>query len=281
MTLSLPVGVVEQARSDGRAIAAFSVYNLEQTQAVCAAAEAEQQPVLLQAGASAFAYAGREPLAALAIACARSAKSQIGVHLDHAQQLDVIAYCLDAGYTSVMFDGSALPLRENIERTREVVELARQAGAWVEGELAGIAGDEDRSTDAAASGLTDPDDAELFVSETGVATLAVAIGNVHGVPQTPVHLDLERLRQIAARVEIPLVLHGASGLPDQEVRSAVALGVAKVNVNTELRLALRSGLTRASAEADDLPSLLGPARQAVQEVAAAKIRLYAGVTQPQ
>jgi tagatose 1,6-diphosphate aldolase GatY/KbaY len=278
MTLNLSIEVLDQARSDGRAIAAFSVYNLEQTQAICAAGEAERQPVLLQAGASAFAYAGREPLAALAIACARSAKPPIGVHLDHAQQLDVVAYCLDAGYTSVMFDGSALPLRENIKRTREVVELARQAGAWVEGELAGIAGDEDRSTDVAASGLTDPDEAELFVSETGVAALAVAIGNVHGVPQTPVHLDLERLRQIAARVEIPLVLHGASGLPNQEVRSAIALGVAKVNVNTELRLALRSGLARASTDRDDLPSLLGPARQAVQEIAAAKIRLYSGVT---
>jgi tagatose 1,6-diphosphate aldolase GatY/KbaY len=274
MTLSLPIEVLEQTRSDGRAIAAFSVYNLEQTQAICAAGEAERQPIMLQAGAGAFAYAGREPLAALAIACARSAKPPIGVHLDHAQQLDVIAYCLDAGYTSVMFDGSALPLRQNIERTREVVALAREAGAWVEGELAGIAGDEDRSTDVAASGLTDPDEAELFVSETGVAALAVAIGNVHGVPQTPV----ERLREIGARVAIPLVLHGASGLPDQEVRSAIALGVAKVNVNTELRLALRSGLTQASTDRDDLPSLLGPARQAVHEVAAAKIRLYAGVT---
>ena len=276
MTLSLTVEVLRQARDEGRAIAAFSVYNLEQAQAVCSASEAERQPVLLQAGASAFAYAGREPLAALAVACAHSAAQPIGVHLDHAQELDEIECCLEAGYTSVMFDGSALPFDENVQRTREVVEIARASGAWVEGELAGIAGDEDRSTDVAASGLTDPEEAEAFVRETGVGALAVAIGNVHGVPRTPVALDLERLQQIAVRVEIPLVLHGASGLPDEEVRSAIALGVAKVNVNTELRRALRAGLSQGSAETDDLPSLLGPARRAMQEIAGAKIRLYAG-----
>jgi ketose-bisphosphate aldolase len=275
MSLELPIEVLRDARNGGSAIAAFSAYNLEQAKAICAAGEAQARPVLLQAGASAFTYAGLEPLAAVALAYARASTVKVGVHLDHAQRLDDIERCLQLGYTSVMFDGSALSLRENIERTKEVVSLAHASGAWVEGELAGIAGDEDRSTDVRALNLTNPDDAERFVWETGVDALAVAIGNVHGIPKTPVHLDLDRLHEIAAVVEVPIVLHGASGLPDDEVLAAIELGVAKINVNTELRQALRAGLAQASTESDDLPSLLGPASCAVQAAAEAKIQLYA------
>jgi fructose-bisphosphate aldolase class II/tagatose 1,6-diphosphate aldolase GatY/KbaY len=275
MTLRLPIDELVRARAERRAIAAFSVYNLEQTRAVCAAADAARRPILVQAGVSAFAYAGREPLAALALASARSSTVDVGVHLDHARDAAEIRACLALGYTSVMFDGSALPLAENIRVTRAVVDAARATGAWVEAELAGIAGDEDRSQAAAAGNLTDPTVAEHFVEATGVHALAVAIGNVHGIPRTPVHLDLELLRSIAARVHVPLVLHGASGLPDDEVAEAIELGVAKINVNTELRRALRSGLGRASADHDDLPSLLGPAMRAVEEVAAEMILGYA------
>ncbi len=174
-----------------------------------------------------------------------------------------------------MFDGSSLPIDENVRATRQVVEAAHARGAWVEAELAGIAGDEDASGEATAGAMTDPAVAADFVARTRVDALAVAIGNVHGIPSAPVTLDLERLAAIADAVAVPLVLHGASGLDDGQVLAAIELGIAKINVNTELRRALRAGLAEASPERDDLPSLLGPARRAVETVARDKIGLYA------
>jgi len=267
-----------RAREEAWAIPAFSIYNLEQALAVCAAAEQEGLPALVQAGSSAFGYAGREPLAALALAAAEASSAEIGVHLDHATDVDEIRFCLERGYTSVMYDGSALPLRENIARTREVVAAAAAHGAWVEGELAGFAGNEDESLPSgAATELTDPDDAARFVEETGVAALAVAIGNVHGIPTAPVRLDLDRLAAIHDRVEVPLVLHGASGLPAEEVNDAIALGVAKLNVNTELRRAFRAALLALGADppsGDGFARLLGPALDAVRDAAAEKLRVF-------
>lgn len=271
------VTALREAHRDGWALAAFSVYNLEQTLAVCSAAEETGVPVLVQAGSSAFAYAGLEPLAALALAAARTSSGQVGVHLDHATSEDEIDRCLELGYTSVMFDGSALPLAENVRRTRAVVERAHAAGAWVEAELAGFAGEEDETMEVAATALTDPEQAERFVAETGVDALAVAIGNVHGIPAAPVVLDFERLAQIRARVDVPLVLHGASGLPDDDVRRAIAGGVAKINVNTELRRAFRAALGEVAAappSGDGLPGYLAPAIAAVRDVAVAKLRAF-------
>lgn len=275
------------AQQDGRALAAFSVYNLEQAQAVCAAAEELRSPVLVQAGSSAFRHAGRGPLAALAIACAEAADADVGVHLDHATDVGEIRACLAAGYGSVMYDGSALAFDRNVEQTRAVVELAHAHGAWVEGELAGIAGDEDASGASASGALTDPEAAARFVRETGVDALAVAIGNVHGMHAGPPALDFDRLAEIRARVDVPLVLHGASGLPEPALRTAVSLGVAKVNVNTELRRAFRAGLEQALADdglakhgdlakSDDLTKLLAPARDAVRDVARSWIALLSG-----
>jgi tagatose 1,6-diphosphate aldolase GatY/KbaY len=265
------------AHRDGRALAAFSVYDLEQALAVCAAAEQTGAPVLLQAGSSAFAYAGLEPLAALALASARASSAEVGVHLDHATSEEEVARCLELGYTSVMFDGSALAFEENVRRTRAVVERAHACDAWVEAELAGFAGEEDETIEAAAGALTDPAQAERFVAETGVDALAVAIGNVHGIPSRPVVLDFERLAQIRDRVDVPLVLHGASGLPDEDIRRAIVGGVAKINVNTELRRAFRTALGRVAASpppGDGLPAYLQPAIDAMREVAVTKLRAF-------
>lgn len=275
MTLACDRNLLRAARRDGWALAAFSIYNLEQALAVCAAGVDERAPVILQAGSSAFRYAGREPLAALALAAARTSACEVGVHLDHATDLDEIRDCLERGYSSVMYDGSALPLAENIARTREVVRLATATGAWVEGELAGVAGDEDATMETTANALTDPVSAARFVAETGVDALAVAIGNVHGIPRRPVRLDFARLAAIGSQVDVPLVLHGASGLAAADLRSAVALGVAKVNVNTELRRAFRDALLDVAMhhpERDDVASLLDPAREAVRRVARERIR---------
>ncbi|HEX7292136.1 MAG TPA: class II fructose-bisphosphate aldolase [Conexibacter sp.] len=273
------IGMLREAQRDGWALAAFSVYNLEQALGVCRAAERTGVPLLLQAGSSAFAYAGERPLAALALAVADASSARVGVHLDHATSEDEIRRCLEAGYTSVMFDGSALPFEENVRSTRAVAALAHEHGAWVEAELAGFAGDEDRTDEAAAAGgaLTDPAQAERLVAETGVDALAVAIGNVHGIPSAPVVLDFERLAAIRARVDVPLVLHGASGLPDDDVRRAIAGGVAKINVNTELRRSFRGALGAIAAApppGDGLADYLTPAMVAVRDVAEAKLRAF-------
>jgi ketose-bisphosphate aldolase len=202
------------------------------------------------------------------------------VHLDHSRSLEEVAAVLDSGYTSVMFDGSHLRLAENIRLTRQAAEIAHAHGAWIEGELAGTAGAEDASEDVVAAATTDPDAAATFVAATGVDALAVSIGNVHGMSARPVALDLELLGAIAARVPVPLVLHGASGLPDADVDAAIRLGVAKLNVNTELRRVFRAALRETCSDppaGDDLASVMEPAIAATFAVAVAKIQQYGSV----
>lgn len=277
MTAVVDGELLRTACDEGWAIVGFSIYNLEQGIGVVRAAEAVGVPVLLQAGSSAFHYAGRDALASLALGLARSATVPVGVHLDHATELGDIEACLQLGYTSVMFDGSALPIAENIRRTRHVVERAHRAGAWVEAELAGLAGDEDESDGAGPGPTTDPAAAARFVAETGVDALAVAIGNVHGIGTAAVALDLGLLRRIADEVPVPLVMHGASGLPHATVTAAIAAGIAKLNVNTELRRALRATLItigRAPPAGDGIRGLLGPAIDATQAVAERKLRAF-------
>jgi tagatose 1,6-diphosphate aldolase GatY/KbaY len=266
----------------GRALAAFSVYNLETTQAVVAAAERTGLPVLIQAGSSAFAHVGREPLARLAVEAAADAAVPIGVHLDHCRDLAEIDACLALGYSSVMFDGSALPFAENVELTRAAAERAHAAGAWVEGELGGVPGDEDTSEAALAAAMTDPDEAARFVAETGVDLLAIAVGNVHGLAAGhPTRLDLDRLGEVAEACPVPLVLHGASGVDRDVLRAAATAGVVKFNVNTELRRAFFVALERdleADREGFALARLLGSARADVATVAAEIAALLAGGT---
>jgi ketose-bisphosphate aldolase len=227
-----------EARRDGWAVPGFATYNLEMVQAVVDAAESTHRPVLLLAGSSHFRHAGRDALIAIALQAAHRSSAAIGVHLDHCSDLDEIGLCVKSGYSSVMVDGSHLPFERNMALTRAAVELAHPAGVWVEGELGAIPGDEDVSTGATSAGaMTDPDQAAEFVSRTGVDALAVAIGNVHGLTSSPVSLDLARLAAIRDAVPVPLVLHGASGLPGNQLSEAVHRGVAKVNINAELRQA--------------------------------------------
>ncbi|MFF4348648.1 class II fructose-bisphosphate aldolase [Streptomyces sp. NPDC001530] len=263
------------AYETGRALPGFVAYNLETVQGIVAAAEAHPgRPVLIQAGSSAFKHAGREPLMRLALDAAASSSAPLGVHLDHSRDLDEITACLEAGYTSVMVDGSHLPFAENIALTREAVRRARDHGAWVEAELGALPGDEDVSTNAtantSATAMTDPSQAAEFVAETGVDALAVAVGNVHGFTATPVRLDLNRLAALHSAVPVPLVLHGASGLPEEQLLGALSRGVAKVNVNAELR---RAYLQATSAQlptalpGSDVVSVWSAGRDAVTEAA--------------
>ncbi|MFI2722542.1 ketose-bisphosphate aldolase [Streptomyces collinus] len=263
---------LKQAAAAGHALPGFVAYNLETVQGVTAAAEAAGRPVVIQAGSSPFKHAGREALIRLALDAAARSTAPLGVHLDHSRDLDEITACLKAGYTSVMVDGSHLPFAENIALTKEAVRRARDHGAWVEAELGALPGDEDVSTDAVApaAAMTDPQQAAEFESATGVGALAVAVGNVHGFTKHPVRLDLERLAAIHNAVTVPLVLHGASGLPVEELHGALAQGVAKVNVNAELRRAYLEAtrVTLPSAlPGSDVVSLWAAGRDAVRDAA--------------
>jgi ketose-bisphosphate aldolase len=263
----------------GQAVAAITTYTLESTAAIVRAAERLDVPVLLMAGASSYGAVGREPLAAAALAAARAATVPVGVHLDHCRDEAEVDACLALGYSSVMIDGSHLAFEENVALTRRVVERAHAAGAWVEAELGALPGDEDRSGDATPAGdMTDPAEAAEFAQRTGVDALAVAVGNVHGFTPEPVRLDLARLREIAAACSAPLVLHGASGLPAEDLVGAVAAGVVKVNVNAELRRAHLEALVAGLGEVgDDVRALQTLAIDAMARVAEDKIALLARI----
>jgi tagatose 1,6-diphosphate aldolase GatY/KbaY len=230
--------LLHHARQDRYAVGAFNVYTLEAVRAVVSAAEESRSPAILQILPKALELGGTA-LIALCLDAARTAGVPLSVHLDHCSSADTIETALEAGISSIMADGSGLPYDRNLAFTRQMVDLALARGKSVEAELGRLSGSEDGMTVARRDAcLTDPAQAEMFVGQSGVHALAVCIGNVHGAYHAPPQLDFKRLAAIADRVRIPLVLHGTSGLPDAMITRAVALGVCKFNVNTELRSAL-------------------------------------------
>ena len=267
------------AAAGGYAIGAFNIYNLEGVRAVIRAAEAHRSPVILQLHPGAIQHGG-QPLVALCLTAARVATVPITVHLDHSTSPEAIQEALEAGVTSVMADGSHLPYHENVVFTRTMAVMAHARQAVVEAELGRLTGTEDGLTvPEYEARFTDPAQAADFIGQTGVDALAVCIGNVHGrYRQTPL-LDFDRLAVLQRVVPVPLVLHGASGLPEVMVRQAIAFGVRKFNVNTEVREgyvdALRGGLQ--AAESPDLLDLMRRAEAAMQAVVAAKLQLFGSV----
>lgn len=222
--------LLAEARARRSAVGAFTAYNLEQALGVLEAAEGRDAGVVLLVSAQSFRARSGPALLAALVAVARESAAPACVQLDHVGDLDAIERAFALGAGAVLADGSRLPFEENVALVRSAAALGE-----VECELGAIAGDEDVAAAVAAGALTDPAEAALLVERTGAACLAVSIGNVHGAYREPPRLDWERLATIRDRVEVPLSLHGASGLPDADVRRAIALGVAKVNVNTELR----------------------------------------------
>jgi tagatose 1,6-diphosphate aldolase GatY/KbaY len=271
--------LLHRASHDGYAIGAFNVYNLEGARAVIGAAEAQTSPVMLQIHPGALQHGG-PPLVALCVAAARAATVPVAVHLDHSTSPDDIRAALTAGLSSVMADGSHLSYRDNMAFTRNMVDLAHAREAAVEAELGRLGGTEDGLTvPEYQARLTDPEQAAEFVDQTDVDALAVCIGNVHGRYRSAPRLDFDRLAAIQRAVSVPLVLHGASGLPADTVRRTIALGVCKFNVNTEVReayvQALRQRLqTPGSA---DVLDLMRAVEAAMQEVVAAKLQLFGAV----
>jgi tagatose 1,6-diphosphate aldolase GatY/KbaY len=268
--------LLAQAELGHYAIGAFNIYNLEGVQAVLAAAEQVRGPAILQVHPAALAHGGA-PVLALCLAAARASGQPIGVHLDHGAAESDIRLALELGLNSVMADGSQQGYIANLAFTRGMAELAHAHGATLEAELGRLAGTEDHLTVADYEAhLTDPEQARDFAAASGLDALAVCIGNAHGRYASPPHLDFERLAALRQRVPVPLVLHGASGLPADQVQRAIALGVSKFNVNTELRQAYLDALSAALADGahPDLLDLLRAAVTAMQAVAAAKLQLF-------
>ena len=260
------------------AVGSFNTYNLEITRAILRAAEAKGAPVFLAAGKGPLEQAGFAPLIRAMLAAAEDAGVPVAVHLDHSPDAATVGRCVEAGFTSVMIDGSRLPLADNIALTREAIAAAR--GVTVEAELGGIAGEEDRSG-AHATGIpmTDPQEAAELVRATGVDALAIAIGNAHGLYAGEPHLDFGRLEALAASTPAPLVLHGASGISDDDLRRCIELGVRKINVNTEIRVALFASLSDSLSHADDaydVGRLFGATVEAMQRVVEEKISVFMG-----
>jgi tagatose 1,6-diphosphate aldolase GatY/KbaY len=222
--------LLADAARRGGAVGAFTCYNLETALGVLQAAEERGRGVILLVSKQSFVSPGGELLLTALAATADAVSVPACVQLDHVSDLDAIERAFEVGAGAVMADGSKLPFEENL-----ALVLAAARFGELEAELGGIEGDEDVAAAVAAGALTDPDEAARLADEAAPACLAVSIGNVHGWYRSPPALDWPRLDAVAARTSVPLSLHGASGLPDEDVRRAVSLGVRKVNVNTELR----------------------------------------------
>ena len=275
----VPVGPLLQKAREGRyAVGAFNCNNLEILQAIIAAAEAERSPVIIQASQGGLKYAGLEYITAMVQAAAAKAAVPVALNLDHGTSFEQAVRCIRAGFTAVMVDGSHLPFAENVELVRRVVDVAHCVGVSVEGELGRIGGKEDDIVVAAADAFfTDADEARQFVAETGVDALAVAIGTAHGVYKGEPKLDFARLAKISRKVDVPLVLHGASGLSDEAISEAIQLGITKINIDTEIRQAFAQGVREVLAKDPgeiDPRRILGPARERMQEVVQRKMRLF-------
>ena len=231
--------MLKNAQSKGIAVGAFNIENMEMAQAVIAGAEEVNAPVILQTTPSTLRYASVSLYAAMVTALAKTSKVPVAIHLDHGSSFELAQEALNAGYTSVMYDGSHLSFEENINGCKRVKEAAGDIP--VEAELGSIGGKED-DLDVAESTYTDPKKAEELVLKTGVNSLAVAIGTAHGVYSGVPKLDVPRLIEIKKLVSIPLVLHGASGLSKEAVQACIREGICKVNFATELRIAYSDGV---------------------------------------
>ncbi len=266
------------AYKGGYAVGAFNTNNLEITHAIFNAAEAKRSPVLIQISAGAIKYAGMDYLPMIVQKHAQLSSIPAAIHLDHGPSFEVAMQCLRAGFTSIMIDASKLPFDENVAATRKVVEAAHAMGVPVEAELGRIGGTEEHVvvTDREAF-MTDPDEAAEFVKLSGCDYLAVSIGNAHGFYKGTPKLALDRLQSIRDKVSIPLVLHGGTGIPDDQIAEAVKMGISKINIDTEIRNAFTQGLRKTLAEKPneiDPRHILGPVLPLMQAVVEGRIDAF-------
>ncbi|MFW5704570.1 MAG: class II fructose-1,6-bisphosphate aldolase [Nanoarchaeota archaeon] len=298
MTLVTTKSMLKKAQNGGYAVGAFNTSNLEITKAIIRAAEELNSPVIIQASVSAIKYAGIDELSAIVHTCAKKTKIPIALHLDHGPSLEWVKKCIAHGFSSVMIDASSKPYEENVRITRECVRYANKYGIPVEAEIGALSGVED-DVKVRDSVYTNPDQAVKFVAETGCSSLAIAIGTSHGPYKFEggSKLDFKRLEEIRERVKIPLVLHGASSIPqkivkkaekfgaklgnpcgvsDAHLKKATKLGICKVNTDSDLRLAFDAALREEvfrMPEVYDPRTILSVTSDAIYETVKEKIKL--------
>ncbi|WP_239615440.1 class II fructose-bisphosphate aldolase [Cohnella mopanensis] len=270
--------LLKQAWQRKYAVGAFSAHNAETIQAILMAAEEEQSPVMIQIGQRVIHHIGLEAMKVMIDTLAKDVSVPVCIHLDHSRQYVQTIQAIQLGFQSVMFDGSALSFEENTAWTRKVVEVARALNIGSEGEIGKIGGTEDDITVAEEDAMiTSVHEAVSFVEATDVDYLAVSIGTAHGMYKKPPKLALDRLKEISEAVNRPIVLHGGSDVPDEQIRQAIAQGIAKINVDTELRQTFTLGMQDildADREEYHLAVSLGKGRERMKLKVQEKIRLF-------
>lgn len=280
MTLVTTKEMLQDAYANRYAIGAFGAHNLEIIKAVIAGAESVGAPVILQTTSSTYKYVGMPYMMAMAKAAAEQASVPVALHLDHGESFDTVMKCLRAGYTSVMIDGSTLPFDDNVKIVKRVVEAASPIGIPVEAELGTIGGvEDDLIVDDRLAMFTDPEMAGRFVRDTGIDSLAPAFGTAHGAYKKEPDLQFDLLQKIREATDVPLVMHGASGVSENSVKKAIGIGVAKVNFSTELKdlfaEQLRNFFLEHPTENDPRKYFL-PAREALIKLVEKKIGMLQG-----
>ncbi|WP_423840261.1 class II fructose-bisphosphate aldolase [Vibrio mytili] len=261
-----------------QAIGSFNLHCLEMLPAFFKAAQETQSPLMIQISTGTAQFLGHELIVDSIKSLSRTLEVPACLHLDHCSNIDDIKLAIDTGFSSVMYDGSHLPLEENIANTKEVIAYAHPRNVTVEGELGAIGGSEDGKAVAESDiAFTTPEEVQAFVDGTGVDMLAISIGTVHGSYTAKTNIQHELLRKITSLTKTPLVLHGGTGVSDEDMRLVVASGIEKVNVGTEMNVQWVGNVQKTCAEGkvdDSVRKFLIPANNAVQEVLKQKIQLF-------
>lgn len=271
--------ILSNTREQSYAVGAFNFNGIEDSRGIIDAATKKKSPVILMASVSAVDYfGGPNAVVGFIKGITQPLDIPVTLHLDHAENAELIFQCIDAGFTSVMIDASKKPYKDNIAITREIVKYAHQRNVSVEAELGKVGGVEDNvSVSTREATLTNPKDVPEFIARTGIDALAIAIGTVHGFYKEDPLLDFERLEKIRSMTDIPLVLHGGTGLTDEDFKRCVKSGMSKINVGTELKYCC-SQTVRKSVENQpnqiDIRKLVGPARKNCEEIVLKKIELF-------
>jgi fructose-bisphosphate aldolase class II len=275
VTLARLIEVLAPAAASGVGLGSFNVFSIEHAEALTAAAEAAGTPVVLQISQNAVRYHGAlAPIGLATLALARNGAVPMVVHLDHATDASLVDEAIELGFGSVMFDASTMPYTENVAVTAEIVRRCHDRGLDVEAELGEIGG---KDGVHAPGARTEPEEARAFVEATGLDALAVAVGTSHAMTERHVALDLELISALRAAVPVPLVLHGSSGVPDQELVRAVEAGMTKINIATHLNHVFTNSVREvlaANPAMVDSRRYLGPARDAVASEAARLLRMF-------
>ena len=260
--------LLQDAYNNHYAVGSFNVSDMENIQSVLEAVEEMQSPALIQGAQEEVEYADGECFVEMVKALAKHRKGVVGIHLDHCRNFDFEVKCVRYGFTSIMFDGSLLSFEENIAMTRKVVEVAHAAGVAVEGELGTIGQTTEFGEKIDATGLTDPEDAAEFATKTGIDFLATSFGTAHGLYKAEPKLDFARLQKIAELTNVPLVMHGGTGVPEEQIKQAIGFGISKINFSTILRKSFIDRLkTYLNEHPDDLMTMniIGEASKAMTQ----------------